>query len=231
MRLSRLKLLMLTGLGCVALLGAAYIVSAEPAATTAPQPVDANAGAGNASAPVERVEFAGVPGSDVKYPTRIESTIGGKQVKLALTGTALRKKVIVNVYTVGSYADETVAVASADELCTKDCAKQLHLVMETSVTGKQMSEAFSDAIRQNYAKPKFDTEIGALGEKLLALKLAKGDQVWMTATPGQGFRIDVVGKLTASIDNPAFAKAMWEVYLGKKNIGDQIKAGLASRLK
>jgi hypothetical protein len=230
MMLSRLKLTLLIGFVCAALLGASYLVPASPIA--APAPLEPNAGAGNGTAPVtQQVEFAGTPGSDVKYPTRIESPIGGKQVKLALTGTALRKKVIVNVYTIGSYVEEGVAVASADELGTKDCAKQLHLVMETNVSGKQMAEAFTDAIRANYPKPKFDVEIGTLVQKLRVLELAKGDHVWITAIPGQGVRIDVVGKAAISIDGTAFAQAMWEIYLGKKNIGEAIKTALVSRLK
>lgn len=229
MALTKLKLLAVTGVGCVALLGAAYLVPTTPAAP-APAP-DPNAGAGNGAAPVDRVEFVGVPGSDTKYPTQIESKVGDKSVKLALTGAALRKKVVVNVYTVASYAEDGVAVSSADDLAGKDCVKQLHLVMATSVSGKQMADAFTDAIRQNYPKPAFDTEVAALNQKIRALDLAKGDQVWLTSVPGKGLQIDVVGKLSVAIDTPAFAKAMWEVYLGKKNIGEPIKAGLVSRLK
>lgn len=229
MTMTKLQLLAVTGVGCVALLGASYLVPATPAAPApAPEP---NAGAGNGTAPVDRVEFVGVAGTEVKYPNKIESKVGDKQVKLALTGAALRKKVIVNVYTVASYAEEGVALTGADDLCGKDCVKQLHLVMTTSVSGKQMADAFTDAVRQNHPKPAFDTEVTALNQKLRALDLAKGDQVWLTNVPGKGLQIDVVGKMSVAIETPAFAKAMWEVYLGKKNIGEGIKTGLVSQLK
>lgn len=229
MTLTKLKLLAVTGVGCVALLGAAYLVPTTPAAPAAAP--DPSAGAGNANAPVDRVEYVGVGGSDTKYPTQIESKVGDRQVKLALTGAALRKKVIVNVYTVASYAEEGVALNSADDLAGKDCVKQLHLVMATNVSGKQMADAFTDAIRQNYPKPAFDTEVATLNQKLRAMDLAKGDQVWITNVPGKGLQIDVVGKVSVAIDTPAFSKAMWDVYLGKRNIGEPIKAGLVSRLK
>lgn len=229
MKMTKLHLIALAGFSCVALLGASYFMPTEPTAPAAAP--DPNAGSGNANTPVDRVEFVGVAGSDVKYPTLIESKIGDKQVRLALTGAAMRKKVIVNVYTIASYADEKVAIGGADELCTKDCVKQLHLVMHTGVSGKQMADAFTDGIHQNHAKPAFDTEIAALNQKLRTMDLVKGDNVWLTHIPNVGLRIDVVGKLAISIENAAFATALWEIYLGKKNIGEQIKTGLASRLK
>ncbi|MFO0822762.1 MAG: chalcone isomerase family protein [Gemmataceae bacterium] len=229
MKLSKLNVIAVTGFGCVALLGASYFMPAESAGP-APE-ADPNAGSQNARAPLDKVELVSVPGSDVKYPSRIESTIGDKPVRLALTGVAVRKKVIVNVYTVASYAQEGVAIASADDLCSKDCVKQLHLVMQTGVSGKQMIEAFTEGVRKNHAKPQFEADIAALGEKLRTLDLVKGDNVWLTYIPGVGLKADVVGKLSVAVENVAFAKAMWEIYLGKKNLGEQVKSGLASRLK
>ncbi|MBA4191905.1 MAG: chalcone isomerase [Planctomycetaceae bacterium] len=227
MKLNKLTVLTVSGLGCAATLGAMYLVTAGSGTA----PAGTNAGPAAPLVAPERIENVGVAGSDVLYPTAIEGTVGAKKMKLVLTGTALRKKVLFNVYTIGCYVQEGIAVSSPDDLCSKDCGKQLHLVMERAVTGAQMAEAFHDAIRQNYPKPAFDKEIAALSQKLRALELVKGDQVWLTTVPEVGLTISVVGKATIAIDSPAFAKAMWEVYLGKKNIGEPIKAGLVSRLK
>jgi hypothetical protein len=41
----------------------------------------------------------------------------------------------------------------------------------------------------------------------------------------------VVNKGEFTIDNPAFSQAVWDIYLGKNNIGEGIKKGLTSRLK
>ena len=32
------------------------------------------------------------------------------------------------------------------------------------------------------------------------------------------------------VDSPAFARAVWEIYLGRNNLGEPIKAALVSRL-
>ncbi len=177
------------------------------------------------------IDKVGVAGSNAQFPVAIESSIGGKKEKLTLTGTALRKKVVFNVYSIGSYLQNGVTVTSAEELCSKDCCKQLHLVMEHTISGKQMAEALTDAIRKNYPKPEFDAEIAALSKKLQPLELTKGAQVWLTNVPGSGLNINVVGMLDCQIEGTAFAKAIWEIYLGKKNLGEPIKAGLISRLK
>ncbi|MGE3804229.1 MAG: chalcone isomerase family protein [Gemmataceae bacterium] len=176
-------------------------------------------------------ELVAVPGSNVQYPTPIESTVGTKQVKMVLTGTALRKKFFFSIYAIGSYVQEGVQVISADEMATKDVAKQLHLVMERDVTGQQMADAFVEAIRLNHPEPEFQEEIKVLKQYLESFDVRKGEHVWLTHVPGVGLDINIVGKQGIQIQNVKFSVAIWEIYFGKRNLGDSIKNGLVSRLK
>jgi hypothetical protein len=185
--------------------------------------------AGKASGLV--TEHVGVPDCDVRYPTPIESTVGSKKERLVLTGAGLRTKFAFNVYAIGSYIQEGIGVSSAEELCNADCSKQLHLVMQRNVTGKEMADAFAEAIRRNYPKPAFDAEISALSGKLRTIDLAKGANVWLTNVPSAGLNLKVVGLLDCQIEGVAFSKAIWEIYLGKKNLGETLKVALVSRLK
>jgi Chalcone isomerase-like len=175
-------------------------------------------------------EVVGVSGSSIQFATPIETQVGNEQVKLVLTGTALRKKLVFNVYAIGSYLREGVAVRSAEELAAVDCLKRLHLVMERDVPGKDMAEAFRAAIRQNYAAPAFDAEVKSLGDCLQANEARKGDHIWLTHLPNVGLHVQLVGKANLVIQNPSFARAVWDIYLGKNNLGDAIKKGLVSRL-
>jgi hypothetical protein len=178
-------------------------------------------------------ELVGVEGSSVQYPTPIASKIAGKDVRLVLTGTAERTKtflISVNVYAIGSYIQEGVKVHSAEELAAANCCKQLHLVMERDIDGKDMAEAFHNAVRLNYDAPQFDHELSVLMEYMRAHPVKKGDHVWLTSVPGAGLHCNQVGKGDIKIDNPAFARAVWEIYLGKNNLGESIKKGLTSRL-
>lgn len=175
-------------------------------------------------------DMVGVPGSDIQYPTALQAKVGGKDVKLVLTGTALRSKFVFNVYTVGSYLQEGAKARSAEELAMLDSAKQLHLVMERDVDGKDMAEAFHSAIRLNHAAPAFDRELTMLMDYMKMHPVKKGDNIFLMYVPGTGLHCNIVGKGEVKINNSAFAKAVWEIYLGKNNLGDSIKKGLTSRL-
>lgn len=172
----------------------------------------------------------GVEGSSVQYDTPIEARVDEQPVKLVLTGTALRKKVFFKVYAVASYVQEGVTVKTPEELVAADCAKQLHLVMERDIAGKEFADAFRSAIRLNYPEPKFEDELNALIEVFKAQEIKQGDQLRLTHVPKVGLTCELVGKAGAEIRDVAFARAVWEIYLGKNNLGDSIKKGLVSRL-
>jgi hypothetical protein len=102
--------------------------------------------------------------------------------------------------------------------------------MERDVDGKDMAEAFQSAIRMNHAAPAFEAELNGLMEYMKANPVKKGDTVFLTHIPGRGLHVMVVGKTEMMIPNVNFARAVWEIYLGKNNLGDYIKKGLTSRL-
>jgi hypothetical protein len=175
-------------------------------------------------------EMVGVPGSGTQYPSEIDAAIGGKAVKLRLTGTALRTKLLVNVYALGSYVQKGMAVGSAEALAAADCPKRLHLVMERTVDGKDMAEAFQSAVRLNYAEPAFADEIHQLVQFMRATTARTGEHIYLTHVPGIGVQISAAAKADFLIKNVAFSKAVWDIYLGQKNLGEAIKRGLTSRL-
>lgn len=185
---------------------------------------------GLSAAAAPAAEMVGVEGSNTQYPALVESPINNKPVKLVLTGTALRRKFLFNVYTLASYVEVGVQVHNADDLAGADVPKQLHLVMERDVDGKTMAESFREAIRLNYAAPAFDAELGRLADALQGTTLKKGDHVWLSHVPGVGFHARLVGKKEILIPSVRFSRAIWDIYLGKNNLGEAIKQGLTSRL-
>jgi hypothetical protein len=183
------------------------------------------------AAGVWAMELVGVHGSNTQYTSTMDVTIDGKPHHLILTGVALRQKFLFNVYTVGSYIQEGAAVHSAEELASLNQPKQLHLVMERDVEGGDIAEAFLVAIRQNYPTPYFNEEVNRLVGMMREIEFKKGDNIYLTHQPGIGLRCQVIGKGDITIDNPDFSRAIWDIYLGKNNIGDGIKKGLTSRLR
>jgi hypothetical protein len=175
-------------------------------------------------------ETVGVSGSNVRYSTAIDVQVWGKPVHLALTGAALRKRGIFSVYTIASYLQESVMAKTAEQLAAADSVKLLFLVMERDVSGRDMAEAIQTGIRLNHPAEAFSGELTKMAKILGAIEIRKGDQVKLTALPRVGLRCEVIGKADVLLENPAFARAVWDIYLGRQNIGDSIKAGLTSRL-
>jgi hypothetical protein len=167
--------------------------------------------------------------SSVEYPVRRESNVVNKKYSMKLTGAAMRKKAIFNVYAIGSYVESAFGGRTAEELAKVDAVKQLHMVMQRSVSGDDMAQAFKDGIRNNYPT-QFTEEIKKLGALLESQKVEKGDHVWITHIPGYGIYVEMVGKKSEFIPGVKFSKALWEIYLGPKNIGEAVKKGLTSRL-
>jgi Chalcone isomerase-like len=175
-------------------------------------------------------ETVAVDGSDTSYETNIAPSVGGKDVKMDLTGAALRKRLVFKVYTIGSYVATGAGLRSAEDLAAADVPKQLHLVMQRDVDGKELAEAVEKAIHKSRGDDAFPEELKSLHETMKALELKKGDNIRLTNIPKKGITCDVAGKKELLIENSDFSRAVWEIYLGKKNIDDDIKKALVSRL-
>ncbi|MGH9678048.1 MAG: chalcone isomerase family protein, partial [Candidatus Acidiferrum sp.] len=134
------------------------------------------------------------------------------------------------VYSIASFVRSDVKVRNAAELASADVFKRLHLVMERDVAGGDMADAFSSAIRRNYPEPAFSEEVQTLVRMLQAGTARRGDSILLTHLPGEGLQIKVGVNEPFVITNPAFSKAIWDIYLGPNNIGESIKRGLVSRL-
>jgi hypothetical protein len=175
-------------------------------------------------------DTVGVNGSNVQYPVNKTATLGDKHFEQKLTGAGMRKKAIINVYTIGSYVDKEFTGKSPEDLACADCVKQLHIVMQRDVSGGDMAHAFETAIRANYPS-EFNEELRKLTTLMEKYNVAKGDQVWITNIPGYGLHINLVGKKQDYIPGVKFSRAVWHIYLGEKNVGEAVKKGLVSRLE
>jgi hypothetical protein len=172
----------------------------------------------------------GTPVVDSRFATTIASRIGGKPVRLVLTGTAMRTKYGFSVYAIGSYVHEDVKVRNGDELARIAVAKQLHLIFERDVDGESMAQSFRESIGMSHPAPAFAAELAKLEQYFRAHPAHRGEHLWLTSIPGVGLGCQEVGKPGLVIENAGFAQAVWELYMGRRNLGVAIKSGLTSRL-
>jgi hypothetical protein len=175
-------------------------------------------------------EQVGVPGSETTFPTEVEARVTGRTVQMRLTGTGLRTKRGVHAYAIAAYALKGAEVAGPEDLARADIPKRLHLVMERPVDGKGLAQAFRTAVRLNHAEPAFEAEIKSLEHYMRNMSARKGEHLMMTHLPGIGLHIRVAGKVDFIIRSVGFSRAIWDIYLGEKNLGEALKIGLTSRL-
>jgi hypothetical protein len=167
---------------------------------------------------------------DPRFAPTISNQFNGKPMRLILTGTAVRTKYGFRVYAIGSYVQEGVKVHTGEELVRVSAAKQLHLIFEREVDGATMARSFRDAIAMNHPEPAFGTELATLESYFEARAVRRGDQIVLKSIPGRGLSCEMMGHPPVLIENPSFAQAAWEAYLGRTNLGLSIKQGLTSRL-
>lgn len=174
-------------------------------------------------------ETVGVNGSNARFAAAIEVQAAGQPVRLSLTGAAVRKKAFITIYTIASYLQDGVAAKTAEQLAAAQGVKVLVLVMERDVDGRDMVDGIRSGIRLNHPADAFGPELARIGQVLQTMRLQKGERVTLIAAPGAGLRCYVPGKADAVIGDAAFARAVWDIYLGRNNVSDAVKSGLMSR--
>lgn len=179
------------------------------------------AAAGSAADPVP------VKGTEVKYAPTATATVKGKPVPLTLTGVGLRTRLGAHVYTVASYVQDGTRVKGPADVLAADAVRVLHLVMQRTAQPAEFLGAFRAAVGKSYPDDKFAKEFAQLAEAVGENAAAKGDHVTLTYLPGEGVRVQLGKKVDATVKNPAFAQALWEVYLGEKPLDEGLKKGLA----
>src|SRR5262249_33981099 len=127
------------------------------------------------------------------------------------------------------YIQEGAAAKTAEQLVAADAVKVMHLVLERRLDGPTMFDGIRTGIRLNYSADAFAAELGQFERALRGLDLNPGQHLLLTSVPRVGLRCQATGKADVTINNPAFAKAVWEIYFGRNNLGEPVKAGLTSR--
>lgn len=168
-----------------------------------------------------------VDGTDVTYPKQID--VDGQSLRI--TGTGLRKKFIFHVYTIASYVSNDAKVDSADALATLDAPKRFHLVMARGVAGKKMADAFRTALSANHDLSKLGDGPEKLEKYLSSAEAKEKDHIIFDHIVGKGVRVSRTGQEPLMLEGLPLAKAMWDIYLGPKNVGSNIKDGITSQLK
>ncbi|WP_165068720.1 chalcone isomerase family protein [Paludisphaera rhizosphaerae] len=164
-----------------------------------------------------------------RYLTSVAGQSGDKSIRLKLTGTAMRTMWTFKVYSIASYVQEDAVVRTPEALASAAVPKKLCLTFERTVASADLAKSFREAVALNHPAPAFKAELDALAGYFEAHPVSQGNSIWLSSEPNAGFHCQLVGAPALALPNDKFAQAVWEVYLGPKNLGAAIKTGLTSR--
>ena len=182
------------------------------------------------------VPSAPAAAQDVTEP-RSGATFPARSGDMALLGAGLRTKTFlkVKVYAIGLYVAEaalsgplaahkgkTTAPAFYTDLVSGDFAKQVTLKFLRDVTTDQIRGAFRETLT-GADKARTEAFVGYFGDT------KTGQEYVIRWTPSVGLETTVAGQSRPPINDPAFAKAVFGIWLSEKPIQDDIKKDLVAR--
>jgi Chalcone isomerase-like len=167
--------------------------------------------------------------AEPKSGTKFAAKDGGT----LLLGVGLRTRTIakVKIYAIGLYvADSAIAgplkgKAGTPELyrqlVTGDFKKKVVMKFLRNVSGEQIREAFSDALKSSGVKS--DEWIAYFSD------IHSGQEFAIGWTPGVGIETKVAGADKPAINDKSLASAIFGIWLGDKPIQDDLKKDLVAR--
>ena len=147
---------------------------------------------------------------------------------LLLNGMGLRTKYMLRVYVAGLYLPQKSSDPNA--IMKADVPKRIVMHLARDVSKSQLTEGFAESFHNNTPelektlKPDIDRLFGALE----AVK--EGEEIAFTYVPDRGTSVILGGREKVIIAGPAFAEALFSVWLGPKPPNAGLKKGLLGQI-
>lgn len=160
------------------------------------------------------------------FPTSTTVAHGDKSLHLTLTGTAVRKKIVVKVYALAHYMQDPPTGNETDlytAVLTDGKAKQLTMEFVREVGKDQIRGAYRDGFEENATKDELKG-ISPLVEQFLGYfttDVKENDRFVIRWLPGGVIQAQVQGTEKPAIVNPVFARVLWSIWFGEDSIVDR----------
>jgi len=169
------------------------------------------------------------------YPDAITVAVQGVDVPMHVTGVGLREKTFlkVDVYTIVSYVADGADLGSDDQglaLASLQQPRRLQMDLRRGFSREKLINAFVEVIEKNYEDMSAFAEDMETFNAYWTRDAQDGDKIIFDYAPGTGLRTNLNGEDLGTIDNGAFAEALWAVWFGKKPANGGLKKDLLSAL-
>lgn len=158
------------------------------------------------------------------FPKEISFENKGKTYTVQLTGTAVRKKFFVNVYTIAHYLENPPSNSTSEEIfriiLSDNKAKQLTMHWTRDVSVQKVKDAFQESFHKVISEQEFASIQKEIDQFLgfYQQDVHSGNQHEIRWIPGGIIEVILNEESKGTITNPGFAKALWSIWLGPKSI-------------
>ena len=147
--------------------------------------------------------------------------------KLLLMGAGLQRFHIHKMVVVGFYLAEKVS----KEHVLDNFPKRIEVGFVQNVMEDELRSELTNAMNANTGN--LDTEV--FGERLnqfldILSDVGEGDRFGFTYFPDEGTKVDLNGRLLATIEGDDFARVLFSVYIGDKPMDQRTKVKLLGRI-
>lgn len=173
--------------------------------------------------------------SGVEYPDEITVGEAPDTVTLVATGVGLREKTFlkVDVYTIVSYVakDTDLGDKPGEGLATADVPKRIQMDLRRGFSKEKLINSFVEGIEKNYDDiSAFEADMNAF-MAYFTRDAEEGDKLIFHYCPAKGLTTELNDETLGTIENKAFARALWTIWFGGKPVNGDLKKALLAQVK
>lgn len=166
--------------------------------------------------------------SKIKFPQQMTTQHDGTSYTLQLTGTATRSKFFVNVYAVAHYMQDPSKGkkdAVFDEILDAKKAKALVFEWVHDASQQKVKDGLIESFRKTLSEKEYATFTPQIDQFIgyYAANMKPGDKQALRWFPDGTLEVEYNGQVKGTIKDPAFAKAVWNVWIGPKSVVSRSK--------
>jgi len=166
------------------------------------------------------------PSTEREFPSTVSFSYEGKDYTLAVTGVAVRKKIIIKVYGMAHYmqdAGKTTEEEAYKAVLSEGKAKQISLQFVRDVDNTSIQSAYRDGFKNSVSETEYGKIQGTV-EKFLAYfssPAKENDTYTYRWLPGGTVVVIAQGQEKPALTDPVFARALWTIWFGEDSIVDR----------
>ena len=161
--------------------------------------------------------------SNNNFSKNINFTHNNKQLDLSLTGSTIRQKFFLDIYSMAHYVEQKPTILNNNiynDILLSSGAKQISMIFLRDLSSDQIQKSLIEGIKLNSTQDEYLKIQPQVKEFMLAIynDVEQNDSFIIRWLP-DGTLVSVFkGKQVSAIKNALFAKTLWSIWLGDQSI-------------